>query len=223
MNVKCGVFTPMVIFTRGVLTYNLRNTDKVINVNIELLMNTRSPDIKSQDIIQFWFEEITPKQWWIKDQEFDQLLIDRYQGLLAFAVKGELFSWRDTPLGRLAEIIVLDQFSRNIYRDDARAFAADTMALVLSQEAVRLKDYGELSSNQKQFLFMPYMHSESLLIHEEAVKLFDEPGLEGNLDFEHKHKVIIERFGRYPHRNEILGRDSSDEEKAFLLEPGSSF
>jgi len=186
-------------------------------------MTTCSQDIKPQDIIQFWFEEITPKQWWIKDDEFDQLLIDRYQGLLDAAAKGELFSWRDTPLGRLAEVIVLDQFSRNIYRDDARAFAADTMALVLSQEAVRQQDYDGLSSNQKQFIFMPYMHSESLLIHEEALKLFDEPGLEGNLDFEHKHKVIIERFGRYPHRNEILGRDSTDEEKAFLLEPGSSF
>ena len=186
-------------------------------------MTIYSQAIKPQDIIQFWFEEITPRQWWIKDGEFDQLLKDRYQGLLVSAVKGELFSWRDTPLGRLAEIIVLDQFSRNIYRDDARAFAADTMALVLAQEAVRLQDYGDLSSNQKQFLFMPYMHSESLLIHEEAVKLFDEPGLEGNLEFEYKHKFIIERFGRYPHRNDILGRVSTAEEIAFLLEPGSSF
>ena len=213
----------MVVFIRGILAYNLKKLVKIININVESPMTTCSQDIKPQDIIQFWFEEITPKQWWIKDDEFDQLLIDRYQGLLDAAAKGELFSWRDTPLGRLAEVIVLDQFSRNIYRDDARAFAADTMALVLSQEAVRQQDYDGLSSNQKQFLFMPYMHSESLLIHEEALKLFDEPGLEGNLDFEHKHKVIIERFGRYPHRNEILGRDSTDEEKAFLLEPGSSF
>ncbi len=195
----------------------------MININIEPPMTTCSHDIRPQDIIQFWFEDIAPKQWWIKDGEFDQLLIDRYQGLLDSAVKGELFPWRDTSLGRLAEIIVLDQFSRNIYRDDARAFAADPMALVLSQEVVRQQDYDGLSSNQKQFLFMPYMHSESLLVHKEAVKLFGEPGLEGNLDFEHKHKVIIERFGRYPHRNEILGRDSTDEEKAFLLEPGSSF
>lgn len=186
-------------------------------------MSTCFHDIKPQDIIQFWFEEIKPKQWWIKDQGFDQLLIDRYQGLLASAVKGELVSWRETSLGRLAEIIVLDQFSRNIYRDDARAFAADPVALVLSQEVVRQQSYKGFSSNQKQFLFMPYMHSESLIVHEEAVKLFGEPGLEGNLDFEHKHKVIIERFGRYPHRNEILGRVSTDEEKAFLLEPDSSF
>ncbi|OUS00643.1 hypothetical protein A9Q81_10150 [Gammaproteobacteria bacterium 42_54_T18] len=186
-------------------------------------MTTCSQKTQPQDIIQFWFEEIAPKQWWIKDNEFDQLLIDSYQGVLDFAVKGELFSWRETALGRLAEIIVLDQFSRNIYRDDARAFAADPMALVLSQEAVRQQSYKGFTSNQKQFLFMPYMHSESLIVHEEAVKLFSEPGLEGNLEFEHKHRVIIQRFGRYPHRNEILGRVSTDEEKVFLLEPGSSF
>ncbi len=186
-------------------------------------MTICSQDINPQDVIQFWFDEITPKQWWIKDQDFDQLLVDRYQRLLESAVKGELFSWRETLLGRLAEIIVLDQFSRNIYRDDARAFAADPVALVLSQEVVRKQRYDGLSSNQIQFLLMPYMHSESLLIHEEAVKLFDKPGLEGNLDFEYKHKVIIERFGRYPHRNDILGRDSTVEERAFLLEPGSSF
>lgn len=186
-------------------------------------MTTCSQNIQPQDIIQFWFEEITPKQWWIKDNEFDQLLIDRYQGLLDSAAQGALFSWRDTPLGRLAEIIVLDQFSRNIYRDDARAFVADPMALVLSQEVVRQQRYKGFSSNQKQFLFMPYMHSELLIVHEEAVKLFGEPGLEGNLEFEHKHKVIIQRFGRYPHRNEVLGRASTDEEKTFLLGPGSSF
>lgn len=213
----------MVVFMLRILTYNSRKLVKTLNINVESPMTIYSQAIKPQDIIQFWFEEITPRQWWIKDGEFDQLLKDRYQGLLVSAVKGELFSWRDTPLGRLAEIIVLDQFSRNIYRDDARAFAADTMALVLAQEAVRLQDYGDLSSNQKQFLFMPYMHSESLLIHEEAVKLFDEPGLEGNLEFEYKHKFIIERFGRYPHRNDILGRVSTAEEIAFLLEPGSSF
>lgn len=177
----------------------------------------------SEDIIQFWFEEITPKQWWVKDEAFDQLLTERYEGLLVSAAKAELFAWRDTPLGRLAEIIVLDQFSRNIYRNDARAFASDALALALAQEAVRLQAYKGLSSNQKQFMFMPYMHSESLLIHDEAVTLFAEPGLEGNLDFEHKHKVIIEQFGRYPHRNALLGRESTEEEIAFLQQPGSSF
>jgi len=176
-----------------------------------------------ESIIQFWFEEIAPKNWWVKDEAFDQLLTDRYQNLLDAASKGELYTWRDQPLGRLAEIIVLDQFSRNIFRNDPRSFSSDPMALALSQEAIRQKTHEGLSTDQKMFLFMPFMHSESLLIHEQAVELFTEPGLESNLDFEHKHKVIIERFGRYPHRNDILGRHSTKEESAFLQEPGSSF
>lgn len=176
-----------------------------------------------ESIIQFWFEEVAPKNWWIKDEAFDQLLKDRYRELLDAAAQGELYAWRDHPLGRLAEIIVLDQFSRNIFRNDARSFSSDPMALTLAQEAIRQQAHKEFSTDQKMFLFMPFMHSESLLIHERAVELFTEPGLESNLDFEHKHKVIIERFGRYPHRNDILGRSSTDDEKTFLQEPGSSF
>ncbi len=118
---------------------------------------------------------------------------------------------------------MLDQFSRNIHRDDAQAFSCDVVALVLAQEAVRVGADQELASKQKAFLYMPYMHSESLPVHEEAVKLFSQPGLEFNLDFEKKHKVIIERFRRYPHRNALLGRESTAEELAFLQEPGSSF
>jgi len=176
-----------------------------------------------KEIIQFWFEEISPKNWWIKDAEFDQLIKSRFQNTLFAALKGELYLWREHALGRLAEVIVLDQFSRNIYRDDARAFSADSMALVLAQETVQQNVHNALEIEQRKFLFMPYMHSESLIIHEQALKLFSLPGLEDNLDFEHKHKVIIERFGRYPHRNEILGRVSTDEELLFLQQPGSSY
>ncbi len=97
------------------------------------------------------------------------------------------------------------------------------MALVLAQEAVALGEDMKLSEEQRSFLYMPYMHSESLVVHEEAVRLFKQSGLENNLDFEYRHKVIIERFGRYPHRNKILGRQSSEEELEFLTQPGSSF
>lgn len=176
-----------------------------------------------EEIIQFWFEEITPKQWWIKDDDFDALLRDRYQELFSAASQGELYQWRDNSLGRLAEIIVLDQFPRNMFRGDARAFQSDVMALVLSQEAVRHQTQQHLTKDQTQFLLMPFMHSESLVIHEEAVRLFTDAGLEGNLDFEMKHKIIIERFGRYPHRNALLGRVSTAEEITFLQEPNSSF
>ncbi|RMH18945.1 MAG: DUF924 domain-containing protein, partial [Gammaproteobacteria bacterium] len=127
------------------------------------------------------------------------------------------------PTGRLAEIIVLDQFSRNLYREDPRAFAQDALALALSQEAIAQEADQALSASQKAFLYMPFMHSESAIIHEMALKLFDQPGLEGNLDFEIQHKTIIDQFGRYPHRNAILGRSSTEAEQKFLQNPGAGF
>ena len=135
----------------------------------------------------------------------------------------ELFEWRTSAKGRLAEIIVLDQFSRNMFRDTPLAFASDPLALVLSQEAISIGADEVLTSTQRSFLYMPFMHSESLIIHEAAVQLFTKNGVQSNLDFEMKHKAIIEQFGRYPHRNEILGRESTAEELEFLKQPGSGF
>lgn len=175
------------------------------------------------EIISFWFDEIDHKQWWIKDPQFDERLRQRFGQVHAAGARGELFPWRASIDGRLAEIIVLDQFSRNLFRDDARAFACDGMALVLAQEAVATGGDAELSAQRRAFLYMPYMHSESLLIHDQAERLFAAPGLEGNLDFERKHRAIIERFGRYPHRNQALGRTSTPEEIEFLRQPGSGF
>lgn len=176
-----------------------------------------------QSVLKFWFEETPQKMWFAKDAEFDRRLEEKFALLHEKASQGELYAWRETASGRLAEIIILDQFSRNIFRDTPKAFAQDVLGLILAQEAVHLKFDKELSLNQRAFLYMPYMHSESLLIHEEAVKLFDQPGLEFNLKYEKLHKEIIEKFGRYPHRNKILGRTSSPEELEFLAQPGSSF
>jgi uncharacterized protein (DUF924 family) len=176
-----------------------------------------------QRIIDFWFVEIEPKQWWGQDREFDQRIAERFGAVHAQALQCELYAWRRHPLGRLAEIIVLDQFSRNLHRGTARAFAADALALALAQEAVAAQVAAALEPPQRAFLYMPYMHSESRRIHELAVGLFSEDGLESNLDFEFRHKAIIDRFGRYPHRNSILGRRSSEEEREFLKTPGSSF
>ena len=176
-----------------------------------------------QEVLNFWFEEITPEQWWKKDENFDQICRDRFLTLHQQAAQGELFQWRDTADGRLAEIIVLDQFSRNLFRDTAAAFAYDGMALILAQEAVRAGADQQLPKERCAFLYMPYMHSESPRIHEEAVRLMTALGNEGTLNFELKHKEIIDRFGRYPHRNIILGRSSTEEEQAFLQQPGSSF
>ena len=118
---------------------------------------------------------------------------------------------------------MLDQFSRNMFRDSPLAFAHNALALALAQEAVSAKADEALSPVERSFLYMPYMHSESLLIHEIAVDLFQRNGIKGNLDFEIRHKAIIEKFGRYPHRNSILGRASTAEEIEFLKQPGSSF
>lgn len=179
--------------------------------------------VEPDEVIKFWFEEIESKFWWVKDAEFDQLIADRFEATHHIAIQGKLTSWRETPLGRLAEIIVLDQFSRNIYRDSPLAFAYDDHALVLVQDAIRAEADKDLDPRQKAFLYMPLMHSESIKVHETALNLFKTPGMEGNLDFEIKHKVIIDRFGRYPHRNEILDRESTPEEIEFLKESGSSF
>ncbi len=179
--------------------------------------------IMYEAILGFWFEETEPSQWWKKDEDFDRSLIQRFSDIHARAVRCELFDWRVSPRGRLAEIIVLDQFSRNMFRDSPLAFANDALALALAQESVSARADEALSPVQRSFLYMPYMHSESLKIHEIAVDLFRRNGIKGNLDFELKHKNIIERFGRYPHRNSILGRASTEDETEFLKQPGSGF
>jgi len=153
-----------------------------------------------------------------------KLLPEAWQDLSLPAME-ELLSRarRDSAEGRLAEIILLDQFSRNLYRNSPLAFACDPLALGLAQEAIRAGVEAELTPVQRSFLYLPFMHSESLAIHQVALQLYERNGLESNLEFERLHKSIIERFGRYPHRNAVLGRQSTAEELAFLQEPGSSF
>lgn len=176
-----------------------------------------------QTVLSFWFETLTPRQWFAKDAALDRRIAEAFGATLVAASCGELWAWRSSPRGRLAEILVLDQFSRNIHRDAPEAFAQDSQALVLAQEAVARGEDLALETPERAFLYMPYMHSESLAIHDQAVRLFDQPGLEENLRFEQRHREIIARFGRYPHRNAILGRESTPQELAFLKEPGSAF
>lgn len=184
-------------------------------------MDTRLPGVEA--VIDFWFHGLEPAQWFRKDPALDTTIRERFGPLLEAAGRGELWQWRLSARGRLAEVIVLDQFSRNIHRDTPSAFARDPIALVLAQEAVANRIDRHLEVPWRAFLYMPFMHSESLLIHDEALGLFDQPGLEENLRFERHHREIIERFGRYPHRNAILGRESTPEELTFLEQPGSSF
>lgn len=179
--------------------------------------------MQPQAILDFWFSELAPKQHFAKDAALDEAIRIRFGATLEAAARCELFAWRATPSGRLAEVLVLDQFSRNVYRDTARAFAQDALALALAQELVAGGHDHDLPAAQRIFAYMPYMHSESALVHAEAAVLFDQAGMEENLRFEMAHEAIIERFGRYPHRNALLGRESTPEELVFLSGPGSSF
>lgn len=176
-----------------------------------------------REVIDFWFHEAGPRRWFARDSKFDERIRERFQGLWQEAAACELYPWRDRIQGRLAEILLLDQFSRNLHRGSAQAFSRDPLALALAQEAVATGRDRVLPARQRAFLYMPFMHSESLLIHEQAMALFAQPGLEDSLKYETRHREIIRRFGRYPHRNAILGRSSTPEEEAFLEKPGSRF
>lgn len=172
----------------------------------------------AEDVHNFWFANHTNDDWFGGDPAFDKKLVDLFADTHPRVALGEGYTWRATPKGRVAEIIVLDQFSRQLHRGSARAFACDGMALTLAQEAVAAEHDRALSTDERLFLYMPYMHSESLLVHEEAVRLFTQLGDENALDFELRHFDVIKRFGRYPKRNAALGRESTEEELAYIAE-----
>jgi len=171
-----------------------------------------------KDVLTFWFEESGPAQWFIKDEAFDRTIRERFLETYERISQGETEDWRETPEGRLAEIIVLDQFSRNMFRSSPQAFKEDERALALAKEAVRVGEDKNVPPKWRHFFYMPYMHSESFKVHEEAVPLFEALGNKEALKYEIEHKDIIGRFGRYPHRNEVLGRTSTPEELEFLKE-----
>ncbi|MCW9699313.1 MULTISPECIES: DUF924 family protein [unclassified Avibacterium] len=182
-------------------------------------MNIATP----QAVLDFWFSEENQPFWFVKSEDFDNKIREKFDRTLKAAAQGECASWRESIEGRLAEIIVLDQFSRNLYRNTPAAFAQDPMALALAQEAIKQADFTRLPTVWRKFMIMPYMHSESAFIHQQAVDLFRSLNDEYTLDFELRHKAIIDKFNRYPHRNEILNRPSTAEEIAFLNQPNSSF
>jgi uncharacterized protein (DUF924 family) len=166
-----------------------------------------------RDVLNFWFHTVQPSDWYARSDALDAQIKARFESTYRQVLAGETAHWRDVVEGRLAEIIVLDQFSRNMFRDRAQAFAADPMALALSQEAIRAGADHKLDDIRRGFLYMPFMHSESRLIHTQAMVLFkDLP----NLEYEILHKAIIDRFDRYPHRNEALSRASTAEELAWM-------
>ena len=168
-----------------------------------------------KNVIEFWFMTITPKQWYTNDPAFDERVRSRFLVTYNKVVKGETKEWRNHPEGRLAEIIVLDQFARNMFRNTPQAFAHDHLALSLAEEAVRIGDDQKIPSTYRAFIYMPYMHSEDRKVHEKAMQLFESLGGD-NAAYEKAHREIINKFGRYPHRNNILGRISTPEELEFM-------
>lgn len=176
------------------------------------------------DVLRFWFEEAGPARWFKRSDAFDEQLRERFLATWQAAAAGECADWRGSPAGRAAEIIVLDQFSRNLFRGEGRAFAQDGMALVLAQWAIATgadtsEDTPEgagMTPDQRHFTYMPFMHSESLVVHDDAMRLFTALGNEKALEYEIKHRDILCTYGRYPGRNAALGRESSPEERAYL-------
>lgn len=174
--------------------------------------------MQPSEVLDFWFVEHGPEDWYSGDPEFDARCAARLADVHQQAVRGELWAWRETAHGRLAEIILLDQLSRQLHRGDAASFAADHMALALAQEVVYRGLADELTINEKLFVFMPFQHAESAVIQEESVRLFRSLGNDDYLPYAIEHRDIIARFGRFPFRNAALGRTSSPEEIAYMKE-----
>ena len=172
--------------------------------------------MKDQALVDFWFSRQASPYWFNSTAAFDQQLRESYADMWRQAQRGELDSWRDSAIGSLALVILLDQIPLNIFRGKPESFATEAQSIAVAQAAIDSRFDDALTTRQKSFLYMPFMHSENLQDQALALKLFDQPGLEDNLRFSRHHYNIVERFGRFPHRNKILGRQSSQAEIEYL-------
>jgi uncharacterized protein (DUF924 family) len=200
-------------------------------------MSEPSPALprEAQNVLDFWFgppgspvHGTRRKEWFTKDDAFDRTIHDRFGATVERALRGELTAWTDEPRSALARILVLDQFTRNVFRGTPRAFAGDAQALAAASAMVGARQDQALPAFMRSFAYMPFEHAEGLAMQDEAVRLFTrlaaaEPACASMLDYAHRHRSVIERFGRFPHRNAVLGRLSTAEELAYLEEPGSGF
>ena len=203
-----------------------------------------APPTSPDDVLRFWFGEpgdaplAKAELWWKKDEALDRQIQEHFQDALERGVRGELAEWEKTPRGRLALIVLYDQLSRNMFRGTSRSFAQDALAREVALTALEAGDDRTILAAHAGFVLMPLMHAEDLALQQRCVdgftRLRDEPkederdeksraDAEKSVQYAHKHKAIIERFGRFPHRNAILGRPSTPEETEFLKQPGSSF
>ncbi len=175
------------------------------------------------EILKFWFSEKVKSLWFKKSAAFDREIEARFIKTYLLAKTGSLDHWKNNPHNTLALIILLDQFPRNMFRDTPQAFATDNQAVELTKYALDHNYDQNLSLDEKVFFYMPLMHSESKADQDKSVELFSQLGKKDSLKFAIKHQEIINHFGRFPHRNKILNRESTLEEKEFLTQPGSSF
>ncbi len=193
----------------------------------------RSMNPEAQAVFEFWFppgvDEGARREWFVKDEAFDRQIRERFGALIEQALAGGLRAWdAEGPQSALARILLLDQFTRNTHRGTAIAFAGDHLALQAAQDMVDADEDLALSPFQRAFVYMPFEHAEDLAMQDQAVALFTRlahahPALENMLDYARRHREVILRFGRFPHRNTILVRASTPEEAEFLLQPGSGF
>ena len=192
-------------------------------------------DAQAQDVLDFWFLPPDNRdygqargEWFRKDDAFDAHIRARFGTLIDAAIEGGLRAWEATPHGALARLIVLDQFTRNVYRGTPRAFAGDAQALALAVALTQAGQDQQLPPMLRAFVYLPFEHAEDLAMQARAIELFQrlsqaQPGFDGMLDYAERHQEVIARFGRFPHRNAMLGRPSTPEEVEFLRQPGSSF
>ena len=181
-----------------------------------------------KEVLKFWFEETDEKKWFAKDENFDEDIRKRFGELHKLASHGALENWMREAESALALVIVLDQFSRNMFRDKSQAFAQDSLARDYSEQAIEKGFDLKLDGKRRAFFYMPFMHSENIEDQDKSVEFFEhlakhDPKEKGYLAYAKKHRDIIEKFDRFPHRNRILKRESTPEEEEFLTKEGSSF
>lgn len=168
------------------------------------------------EVIAYWYSSGVREHWFSSTAELDREILERFESTWERAVRGELNGWRTTAMGSLALVIVFDQFPLNMFRGEARSFQTEGDAIDVARAAIENDFASKLSKEQRSFLFMPFMHSERLEDQDLAVALYRENGMESNLRFAEHHRGIIRQFGRFPHRNRILGRESTPAELAYL-------
>ena len=174
-------------------------------------------------VLNFWFEPEAKARWFKSDPAFDTKIKERFGDLIDSAIRGTYDDWRKTGDGALALCLVLDQFPRNVWRGTARAFAGDGRAREVARDAIERRLDRDVAPERRLFFYLPFEHSENLADQDRAVALIEALGDEEQADYARRHRDIIARFGRFPHRNAMLSRTSTAEELAFLKEPGSSF